>query len=123
MATELHNQPMTNEAALLRRTVVLQGACQDGVEKLRTLPAMAWAETSPSQNNIHMRYDVTQIDIDSVMTVLREAGCILRHNWRDRTRMAWYRYVEGNARKNFQSSGGACCSTPTSVYTAQHKPK
>ena len=123
MVTEPDNNPAINESALLRRRLVPVAGCTRILMNLASLPGVATASMSSRQNKIHLCYDATLVNIDTVLTLLHDAGCTLRYNWFDRLRLAWYRYVDENARKNAKLSGSACCSTPTSVYLAQEKHK
>ncbi|MDA8093123.1 MAG: hypothetical protein M0T84_04295 [Betaproteobacteria bacterium] len=59
-----------------------------------------------------LRYDASAIGIREIETRLQEAGiaCNATLGWR--LKSAWYAFVDGNARSNAASTGGACCNRP-----------
>lgn len=62
--------------------------------------------------SLMLRYDAAVIGIREIENFLQGTGvaCNATRAWR--LKSAWYAFVDGNARSNAASTGGACCNRP-----------
>lgn len=67
-------------------------------------------------SRLRVRYDASCLSIGDVLAFLDEAGVPRREGFGWRMKSAWYGFLDGNARSNALSTGGACCNRPPSVH-------
>lgn len=72
-------------------------------------------------DRIRIHYDNTIIDIETVIEILRNAGCPSRQRFWDRLKYGWWRYLDENARGNARSPGAPCCSNPATLYAQRRR--
>ena len=111
----------TSAASTLKRVVPLLPAAPGTLEaltvKLTGIEAIS-AVHIDDQHRLHLRYDASVMNLRDIERLLDESGVGRPATLWWRLKSAWYRFVDGNARSNALSSGGACCSRPPSPWGA-----
>ena len=84
---------------------------QDAVRQLTALDPILDAHID-RRGHLRISYAVSHIDIRDIETLLDKAGIARASASWWRLKSAWYRFLDGNARANAHSQGGACCNRP-----------
>lgn len=69
------------------------------------------------RGQLRIRYDASVVGIRDIERLLDESGVGRPSNVGWRFKLAWYRFLDGNARSNALSKGGACCSRPPTLWS------
>jgi len=67
---------------------------------------------------LRIRYDASAIGIHDIASLLDELGIPRNADLWWKLKLAWFAYVDENARANAHTSGGACCNRPPAVNGA-----
>lgn len=119
---EQPSQSPPNPAFLVRRTIRLTGALSAEQESvLRELDGVLAIEPKSDSCRIAVRYNTARTTYKVLLQALQSAGASVHKGVIQRLRTVWYGYVDDNARRNAESTGGACCSQPDKVYLSRHK--
>lgn len=82
---------------------------QDAVRQLTALDPILDAHID-RRGHLRISYAVSHIDIRDIETLLDKAGIARASASWWRLKSAWYHFLDGNARANAHSQGGACCN-------------
>ena len=91
---------------------------QQAVEKISRLEPVIDVHAD-RQDRLHIRYDASVVSIRDIERLLDEAGVVRPSGFWWRFKLAWYRFLDDNARSNALSKGGACCSRPPSKWSRE----
>lgn len=69
------------------------------------------------RGQLRIRYDASIVGIRDIERLLDESGVGRPSSTGWRFKSAWYRFLDGNARSNALSKGGACCSRPPTLWS------
>ncbi|OYW37108.1 MAG: hypothetical protein B7Z35_10815 [Hydrogenophilales bacterium 12-61-10] len=72
------------------------------------------------RGHLQIRYDASSIGIRDIERLLDESGVGRLSNAWWRLKLAWYRFVDDNARSSVHSTGGACCNRPPTPWSGDH---
>ncbi|MGE5319451.1 MAG: hypothetical protein ACM3KD_04670 [Hyphomicrobiaceae bacterium] len=84
---------------------------QDAVRQLAALEPVLDAYVD-RHGRLHVAYDTAYLDLGGIERLLDKAGVARAPGAWWRLKSAWYRFLDGNARANAHSQGGACCNRP-----------
>lgn len=102
-------------ASEVKRSIPLLPASPEQLEsaaaKLRGIEPISEVRLDGG-TRMHVRYDASCVGFGDVERLLDEAGIRRPSTAWWRFKSAWYRFLDGNARSNALSKGGACCSRP-----------
>lgn len=103
-----------SEGFVFKRQLLIErgeGADEPLLEALRQLAGVVSADLKKSDRLV-MRYDASQLQIDTIIALLEEQGVRLRRGlWRDGC-VSWYRYTDNNAAYNAKRTDVHCCNKP-----------
>ncbi len=89
---------------------------EEAIRQLRAMNSVLDARIN-RRGRLHIRYDASCAGIPDIERILDKAGIGRPDSYWWRLKSAWYRFLDGNARTNAQSRGGACCNRPPSPWT------
>lgn len=110
-------QKMSKGAFEVNRTIpllpVATGKLEATVRKIRAIEPVINAQVD-RRGRLRVRYDASIIGIRDIERLLDENEIGRSSSSWCRFKSAYYRFLDGNARSNALSKGGACCNrTPT----------
>lgn len=97
-----------------RRIPLAPGAAEKLQDAVRLLTALDPILDAHIDRRGHLRvsYAASHIDIRDIEILLDKAGIARASASWWRLKSAWCRFLDGNARANARSQGGACCNRP-----------
>ena len=90
---------------------VAMGSLQEAVQQLRAMDPVSDAQVD-KQGRLRVAYDASRIGMREIEALLDQAGIARAAGFWPRLRLAWYRYLDENARDNARSGSRACCNRP-----------
>jgi hypothetical protein len=102
------------------RTIPLLPAAANSLdEAIRKMSALepVMAARIDRHGRLRIRYDASIVGIRDIERLLDESGVGRPSGTGWRFKSAWYRFLDGNARSNALSKGGACCSRPPTLWS------
>ncbi|MCB1824068.1 MAG: heavy-metal-associated domain-containing protein [Candidatus Competibacteraceae bacterium] len=121
-----HSSLDANSRSSVSRRFSLEGL-NDGLHTPTTThaltqqPGVQDVQIDLQHNCIHIHYDNTIIDVETVVEALRNAGCPPRQRFLDRLKYGWWRYLDENARGNATSTQAPCCSNPATIHAQRRR--
>ena len=97
----------------VRRTIPIDDTQPDQLERVaRSLKAIEAVNDirTDSRGKLRIRYDASCIGIWDIERILEEDGITLPFGYWWRVKLAWYRFLDHNARSKAISGEGSCCS-------------
>lgn len=87
------------------------GPLQEAVRQLRAMEPVSEAQVD-KQGRLRVAYDASRIGMSDIEALLDQSGIARATGFWPKLKLAWYRYLDENARANARSGGGACCNRP-----------
>lgn len=83
------------------------------VEKaLQQIPGIIRLQTDVKKRRLKVLYDVTNIDLTTIVDLLEDVGFPPEDNWWWRLKQSWYAYLDDNAKTNTKAPAPPCCNKP-----------
>lgn len=99
---------------------VAMGQLQEAVRQLRAMEPVNDAQVD-KRGRLRIAYDASRIGLREIEEMLDESGIARATGFWPKLRLAWYRYLDENARANARSGSGACCNRPPPAPHHQDK--
>jgi hypothetical protein len=87
---------------------------QEVMRQLRAMEPVFDAEVA-SQGQLRIAYDASRIGLRDIEMLLDKSGIARSGGLWSKLKLAWYRFLDENAKANAGSGGGACCNRPPPV--------
>jgi len=76
------------------------------------LPAVHEVVLDVANKQIHVGYDASQTDYQSILDALKDMGISQEKSAWNRLKAGWFQYLDTNARENARAAPPACCNKP-----------
>jgi hypothetical protein len=87
---------------------------QEVMRQLRAMEPVFDAEVA-SQGQLRIAHDASRIGLRDIEMLLDKSGIARSGGLWSKLKLAWYRFLDENAKANAGSGGGACCNRPPPV--------
>lgn len=87
---------------------------QEVLHRLRAMEPIRDA-TVDKRGRLCIVYDTSRIGMHEIEALLDDAGIARAGGFWARQKLAWYRFLDNNARENSRRGDGACCNRPPAV--------
>lgn len=104
-----------NSAFVVSRNIPLQPCEAEKLqEAIRDLVArdLIVGARPDQRGRLRISYDASCVGIRDIENWLEAAGIRIAPGFVWRVKSSWYAFLDGNAKSNAKSSGGACCNRP-----------
>ncbi|MBZ0105461.1 MAG: hypothetical protein K8H84_07490 [Sulfuricella denitrificans] len=89
---------------------------QEAARQLRAIEPVIDAQIN-RRGQLHISYDASSVGMRDIEAILDKSGIVRAESFWWKLKLAWYRFVDENAKSNARSVGGACCNRPPSEYS------
>jgi hypothetical protein len=93
---------------------VAVASLQEAVQQLRAMESVSDAQVD-KQGRLRVAYDASRIGMREIEEMLDHLGIALAGGFWSRQKLAWYRFLDENAKANAHAGSGACCNRPPPV--------